>query len=106
MFTWISDVCSSVFGQIMNQVTNIEDQITSPLRSIIQQVTNGIWVGKGADAFVDEMNSQVLPAIASLVASLAGFGGGINQAGSIFDDLENAIGGIFDGIGDFFGSIF
>jgi len=106
MFSWISDVCSSVVGQIMSQVTNIEDQITSPIRSLIQQVTNGIWVGKGADAFVDEMNSQVLPAIANLVASLSGFGGGINQAGGLFEDLENAIGGIFDGIGDFFSSIF
>ena len=81
-------------------------QISSPIRSIIQQVTNGIWVGKGADAFVDEMNSQVIPAIANLVASLTGFGGSINQASSIFDELENAVSSVFDGIGDFFGSIF
>ena len=30
----------------------------------------------------------------------------IRHIGIIVEDLENAIGGIFDGIGDFFGSIF
>jgi len=106
MFSWISDMCSSVVGQLMTQVTNINDQITSPINNMINNVTGGIWVGKGADAFVDEIRTQVLPAVANLVASIAGVGGNINQASSIFDELENAVSGIFDGIGDFFGSIF
>ena len=106
MFCFIADVVQSVVGQILSQVTNIEEAITSPIRSIVDQITNGIWIGKGADAFVQEMGSVVLPMVTRLVESLMGFNSGIGGASSIMDQLEDAVSGLFGGLGDFLGSIF
>lgn len=116
LFSFMDDVVDSVIGQIMSQVNVLSDQIESPFKAVIQQVTNGAWKGKGADSFVEEMNSLVLPMVAQLIASLAGAGGGggggggfidgLNFARQVINEVDDAVNGIVNGLGDLFDSIF
>ena len=106
MFCFIGDIVQSVVGQIVSQMTNIEDNIIAPICEIVNDIKGGMWVGKGADAFVKEMGSVVLPMIANLIACLAGFNDGIGKASSIIDQLEDAVSGLFGGLGDMLGGIF
>jgi hypothetical protein len=76
---------------------------------MIDQVTGGVWRGKGADAFVNEMSSVVVPEIGRLIASLVGGGGfvsGINDAINIVNEVDDMVESIGNAIGDVFDGIF
>ncbi len=61
------DVVDGVINQIMSQVKIIEEAVTSPLRALVGQVTGGIWRGDGADKFVQEMTSEVIPMLVNIM---------------------------------------
>lgn len=115
LFSFMDDIVDSVIGQIMSQVNVLSDQIESPFKAMIQQVTGGAWQGNGADQFVEEMNSVVLPMVVQLIASLAGAGGGgsgggfidgLNFARQVINEVDDAVNSIVNGLGDIFDSIF
>jgi len=48
-------------------------EVENMLRAVANQVEtlrSGVWIGKGADAFVSEMDNEVLPALNRLLAAL------------------------------------
>jgi len=116
MFSFIFDAIDSVLGQITSFANQIQDQVYSPIDGFVNEVMNGVWRGNGANSFVQEMREVVMPEVANLVASIAGGGGGggfggaftglINQAVGIIGELDDAISGIGNAIGDVFDSIF
>ncbi|MEI6042876.1 MAG: hypothetical protein WCS37_00670 [Chloroflexota bacterium] len=56
----------SLLSQITKQIQAIEEQAMQPIRAIISQVVGGIWKGQGADAFVEEVSSLVIPGVAQV----------------------------------------
>lgn len=113
IFDFISDAVSDVINQITGFATQIADMVESPINNWVNQVMGGVWTGRGADAFVNEMQTVVLPEIAQLIAAIAGAGGGgggflsmIQDAIGIISDADDAITGIIEGVGDLFDSIF
>lgn len=67
IFKLMFDVVEGVVNQILSQVRIIEDAVTSPLRALVGQVTGGIWKGDGADRFVQEMTSEVIPMLVNIM---------------------------------------
>ena len=67
IFKLMFDVVDGVINQIMSQVKIIEEAVTSPLRALVGQVTGGIWRGDGADKFVQEMTSEVIPMLVNIM---------------------------------------
>lgn len=114
IFDFISDAVDSVISQIMSFATQIADQVQSPINNWVQQVMGGVWTGRGADAFVNEMQTVMLPEIEALIAAIAGAGGGgggsflgfLQEAIGIIDEADNAVNGIVNAVGDLFDSIF
>lgn len=59
--------------QIANRFANQSQAIQEMLqkvRSSMEKLENGDWIGRGSDAFFNEMNSDILPAVDRLVQAL------------------------------------
>jgi hypothetical protein len=56
-------ILNNVLSQLTQQFNVIEDQALSPMRAIIQQVTDGMWIGEGANAFVEEVSNLMIPGV-------------------------------------------
>ena len=98
----VKEVLSTVTSMINSQVQAVLEQVTNPIKQMVQSVANGIWTGNGANAFVDEMQNLVIPNLDSLGGSIENIGQSINKALDIFDQADDAISGIINGIGDVF----
>lgn len=60
-------------GQVSSQFANqsqLVQELMQKVRSSMQQLEDGGWIGRGADAFFSEMQSVLFPAIQRLESSL------------------------------------
>ena len=54
-------VLRMVLQQLMQQFNILQEEVMSPMRQMIQQVTDGIWIGEGANAgFVQKLDREHL----------------------------------------------
>lgn len=67
LFKLMFQVVDGAISQIINQAKIIEDAVTNPLKTIVSQVTGGVWKGDGADRFVDEMSKEVIPSLINIM---------------------------------------
>lgn len=56
-------VLDTILSQLTQQQNIVQDMALKPIDAMVQQVMGGIWIGKGADAFVQEVKSLVIPGI-------------------------------------------
>ena len=88
---------SCIFGDIddvLNQINQQANQIDSALNIIrtgFQPIQQGAWIGQGADAFMDEVESRLIPEILDLMQAIGGFGGGIRQVTQMIDEADGNI---------------
>jgi hypothetical protein len=99
-------VVHSVMNQINQQVSIVRESAMSPINQMIQQVTNGIWRGKGADAFVNEIQTDVLPAFANLLTGVGNTHNQINRAIEIMHNADTTCSSKVGGLVDVFRGIF
>ena len=52
-------VVQNVLSQLTQQFNVIQEQAYQPMQAMVQQVMDGVWVGKGADAFVEALTFLV-----------------------------------------------
>jgi hypothetical protein len=105
IFSCVIDEVQDVISQVVQQ-SNMVDEVAGGIRNGMQPIMGGAWVGEGANAFIDEVNTRLIPQIMQLVASIAGFGGSITSALDIISQADNEVGGIVGPLGDVFDSIF
>jgi len=98
-------VVNSVMDTINSAINQIADTVTSPLKSFVNQVTGGIWKGDGADRFVQEMTSEVIPALNNIGSVTFSFGNILGQAVSLIDQAESTASNLANSLLDTFGSI-
>lgn len=97
---------NGVMGMINKLLNQITQEITSPLRVMIRNVTGGIWKGDGADRFVNEMNSMVIPGLLSLVGINTSFLGALKKSTEIFQSADKMATSKANELVDVFGNIF
>jgi hypothetical protein len=85
-------VVQGVLNQINQQLRVIEEAAMNPINQMVQGVVGGAWRGKGADAFVQEMQSEVLPAFGRLVGAVTNTNVQLNRAAEILQaaDMDGA----------------
>lgn len=106
----------SLFSCILNDVEDVVSQVTrhanmveemmNTVRTGMQPITGGAWVGQGADAFIEEVEGRLIPEIMALITSITGFGGGITQALGIITQADNDVFNVVGGVIDIFDTIF
>lgn len=105
-------IFSCVMGEVqdvVNQVTqqaNMVDDLVGNVRSGMQPIMGGAWVGQGAQAFIEEVQTRLIPDIMRLIASIMGFGGSITQALDMVTQADNDVFGVVGSVTDIFDSIF
>jgi hypothetical protein len=99
-------VVNHVISMITSQVNIIQDAVTSPLKSLVQQVTNGAWKGDGSVRFVQEMSSEVIPSLVNIGSVNMGFGSAIKKALDFMDQADRQATSKASELFDVFGKIF
>lgn len=88
MFSFSSGALSQITGALNGQIkiiTGLSDNVKSQGGNL---VTGGFWRGAGASAFEQFLTRRYLPAVAQLIAALAGMGGAASAGDSIFEQAE------------------
>lgn len=93
-----------VVSRIMKQIDILGD--VQSRFSGFSSALQGAWIGEDADAFVEEVQTRLIPEIMDLIAAIGGMPGGLNQAMDIMDAADKRGRGLVSQLGDTFGSIF
>ena len=99
-------VVENVLSQLMQQFNVVQEQAFSPMQAMVQQVMDGVWVGKGADAFVEEVSSIMMPGVGKIGDGITTFSKNITNAIDVMDRADEQVNNIVNGLGDLFGGIF
>ena len=99
-------VVQNVLGQLTQQFNIIQEQAFSPMQAMVQQVTDGVWIGKGADAFVEEVSSIMMPGVGKIGDGINIFSKNIQNAMDVMDRADEQVSGFVNSLGDIFGGIF
>jgi hypothetical protein len=81
-------VVRSIIQTIAQQVRILQDAITNPMKAIVQMVLSGVWKGDGATRFVEEISSDVVPALVSIGNVTSSLGMTVSKAIDIMDQAE------------------
>lgn len=99
-------VVQNVLSQLTQQFNVVQEQAYSPMQAMVQQVTDGVWVGKGADAFVDEVSGLMMPGVGKIGEGINVFSKNIQNAMDVMDRADEQVSGMVNALGDVFDSIF
>ena len=105
IFSCVFGEVEDVVSQVTQQANTVED-LMGNIRGGMQPITGGAWTGQGAQAFIDEVETRLIPEIMALIASIAGFGGGITQAMDTVRQADSDATNVVNGLTDVFDSIF
>ena len=99
-------VVQNILSQLTQQFNIVQEQAYSPMQAMVQQVMDGVWIGKGADAFVDEVSSLMMPGVGKIGDGINVFSKNIQNAMDVMDRADDQVSGIVNALGDIFDSIF
>jgi hypothetical protein len=100
MFKFVQHLVEKATKQIMKQVNIVQEAVTAPLRSLVNEVMGGMWKGQGANRFVQEMTSEVIPLLISIIGLNTSFANsitkGINRTNQAINQATNKAQTLFD----------
>ena len=91
---------------LARQQNALEQQVQRTIQAIIAQVVGGVWVGAGADAFVNELRTEFLPLSASLNSGIGGMIQSVRSAQEIVEEADNQASQVVDAWADLVDAIF
>ncbi len=99
-------VVESVSRQLMQQFNIVQDQALSPMRTMIDQVVGGVWIGDGADAFVEEVSSIMIPHVGRVGDNISNLNKKLGSAVDIVDRADEQVNSAVNALTDTFGGIY
>ena len=99
-------VVEGIMSQLMQQFNIVQEQALSPMRLMVQQVMGGIWVGDGADAFVDEVSSLMIPGVGQVADHITIMHKNLQHACDVIDQADATVQGKVNGLADVFDGIY
>ena len=91
---------------LMQQFNIVQEQAHRPMQMMVQQVVGGAWVGRGADAFVEEVSSIMMPGVGRIGDDISTFRGNIQNAVDVIDRADEQVNNAVSSLGDLFSGIF
>jgi len=73
-------VLESVLSQLTQQKNIVAELAIKPMQLMVQQVVGGVWIGRGADAFVQEVTSLCIPRTQGIEMTIGTLGTNLVQA--------------------------
>jgi uncharacterized protein YukE len=102
-FQFIRSAVQSVSSGI-GQQQQIASGVMQTIRGFIPKV-QGAWIGGDADAFAEDVNRKILPAMAELIAAIGGVNLNLTKATGILDAADAKSKSKVDSLGDQFSKI-
>ncbi len=106
MMRFARQVVSWVQSQLNNQINIVEEQVATGLRAIIEQIVGGVWIGRGADAFVEEVSNLVLPEVGRVGNVINTTQQNISHAVDTIDRADEQVTQLVNGLADLFANIY
>jgi uncharacterized protein YukE len=70
---------------------------------VVQLITNGIWVGEGANAFVDEVTSIFIPNVSTICNQITTTNNNVTYARDVIEQADQEVQRLVDSrLGDTF----
>lgn len=95
-----------VTNNIAQQLSTLEDMVRNPFQAMVNEVTGGIWVGDGANKFVEEVTSMFIPGAAQIVDSCTITTNSITRSLDIMDAADQQVRGLVNDLDGEFAAIF
>jgi WXG100 family type VII secretion target len=89
----------STVSKLLNKESEASRATLGRLKSHIQTLEDGAWIGRGASAFYAEMSGSMLPALRGLTEALAGGAGSLNRVAALIHQAEEEAAQLFSGAG-------
>lgn len=99
-------VVANVLSQLTQQLNIVQQQALQPMRMMIQQVTGGVWVGDGANAFVQEVSSLMIPGVGKVGENITTMQRNLNRAIEVMDRADQQVNNMVRGLADVFNGIY
>lgn len=99
-------VVANVLSQLTQQLNIVQNQAMQPMRMMIQQVTGGVWVGDGANAFVQEVSSLMIPGVGKVGENITIMQRNLNRAIEVMDRADQQVNNMVRGLADVFNGIY
>lgn len=99
-------VVENVLSQLMQQLNAVQENAFNPMQAMVKMVMDGVWVGRGADAFVEEVQNIMMPGVGRIGDTMSTFGKNIQNAANVIDEADEQVSNAVNGLADRFGSIY
>ncbi|MFN8455173.1 MAG: hypothetical protein U0401_10990 [Anaerolineae bacterium] len=99
-------VVQGVMSSLMQQLNVVQEQALAPMRKMVQAVVGGIWIGDGANAFVEEVNSLVIPGVGQVGEHISTVHKNLQHACDVIDQADAQVTSKVNGLADIFGGIY
>jgi uncharacterized protein YukE len=99
-------VVAGVMGQLTQQMNIVQQQAYRPMQIMVQQVVGGVWVGKGADAFVQDVQSIMMPSTNQIIQTITKTHRDIQRAIDVIDRADRQVQQKASALSDIFNGIF
>jgi uncharacterized protein YukE len=91
LFRFVRKVVEGVLSQLMQQLNVVQELALAPMRAIIQQVVGGVWRGEGANAFVQEVSSMMIPGVGRVADTITTLNRNLNFAQNAIDRADEEV---------------
>lgn len=98
------NMVEGVLDEVAGHKRTVEDVDSSVRGNYVPLVSS--WIGEDADAFRDEVNARLLPAIAQLINAILGMSNGIVQARDTVEEADNRCVGQAEDLANVFKAIY
>lgn len=99
-------VVRNVMSQLTQQLNITEEQALNPMRSMVQEVVNGVWIGEGANAFVEEVSTLFIPGVGRVMETITTVNRNIEHAIDVIDRADEQVNATVNSLGDLFGGVY
>ena len=106
LISFARKVVSWVSSQLTSQLNVVEDMAAAPMRAMIEQVVGGVWVGRGADKFVEEVSNLMLPGVGKISNQITTTRQNIDHAVDCIDRADQEVNNIVNNLADVFSNIY
>ena len=80
---------NSIMGQFTGLLNMVQDLALAPIRAIIQKVVGGMWIGEGADAFVEELSTIMVPGVGAVMDNITWLNNGLRRASELITAADD-----------------
>jgi len=106
IFRFARQIVSGVMSQLTHQMNIVQEQALAPMQAIIQEVTGGVWVGQGADAFVQDIRTIMVPKTNDISSIIAKIVRDLQHASEVVDSADQQVQQKVQGLDDLFQNIY